>query len=118
MPWFERSFHFDFPVGLFPIIFSRLEGSIFRLSVITQSATEEKLTYNVTGWSVKEHVGHLSDLEELWWNRLNDFQQKKAILTAADLTNSKTKKGGHNDKALELLLSQFALERQKILETI
>jgi uncharacterized damage-inducible protein DinB len=118
MPWFERSFHFDFPVGLFPIIFSRLEGSIFRLSVITQSATEEKLTYNVTGWSVKEHIGHLSDLEELWWNRLNDFQQKKAILTAADLTNSKTKKGGHNDKALELLLSQFALERQKILETI
>ena len=117
-PWFERKFHFDFPVGLFPVIFSRLEGTIFRLPILVQAATEEQATYNVTGWSVKEQIGHLYDLEELWWKRLNDFQERKAVLTSADLTNAKTKQAGHNDKPLELLIKQFTVERQKILETI
>ena len=37
-PWFQRSFHFDFPVGLFPVVFSRLEGSLFRLNALLQNA--------------------------------------------------------------------------------
>ncbi|MGN6163455.1 MAG: hypothetical protein ACTHOF_02855, partial [Flavisolibacter sp.] len=56
-PWFERSFNFNFPVGLFPIIFSRLEGSIFRLHSILLNADEEFCSYNANGWSVKQHIG-------------------------------------------------------------
>lgn len=37
-PWFERKFNFDFPTGLFPVIFSRLEGSIFRLHTLLLNA--------------------------------------------------------------------------------
>ena len=117
-PWFERQFHFDFPVGLFPIIFSRLEGSIFRLNILLATADDEFCSYNPNGWSVKEHIGHLYDLEELWWKRLQDFMQNKAVLTSADLNNQKTKEAGHNEKTLEQLLQQFTIERQKILETI
>lgn len=117
-PWFERKFHFDFPVGLFSIIFSRLEGSLFRLSVLLANADDEASSYNANGWSVKEHLGHLYDLEELWWKRLQDFMQNKAMLTAADLNNQKTKEAGHNEKTLEQLLQQFTVERQKILETV
>ena len=117
-PWFHRSFHFDFPVGLFPVIFSRLEGSIFRLYSLLSNADDELCSYNANGWSVKEHVGHLFDLEELWWKRLQDFQQGRAVLTTADLTNKKTKEAGHNEKLLEKLVEQFTFERQKILETV
>ncbi len=117
-PWFERSFHFDFPVGLFPVIFSRLEGSIFRLHSILLNADDEYCSHSTQGWSVKEHLGHLYDLEELWWKRLLDFQQNKVVLSAADLTNKKTAEAGHNEKTLEQLLQQFTLERQKLLETI
>jgi len=117
-PWFERRFHFDFPVGLFPIIFSRLEGSIFRLHTLLANADDEACSYNSNGWSVKQHVGHLYDLEELWWKRLKDFEQNKPILTSADLNNQKTKEAPHNEKTLEQLLQQFTIERQKILELV
>ena len=117
-PWFQRSFHFDFPVGVFPIIFSRLEGSIFRLYSLLSNADDELCSHGINGWSVKEHVGHLYDLEELWWKRLLDFQQNKTMLTVADLNNQKTKEAGHNQKTLERLLEQFTIERQKILETV
>lgn len=117
-PWFQRSFHFDFPVGLFPIIFSRLEGGIFRLYNLLSNADDELCSHNPNGWSVKEHVGHLYDLEELWWKRLQDFQQNKTILTPADLNNQKTKEAAHNEKPLDQLIDQFTVERQKILETI
>jgi uncharacterized damage-inducible protein DinB len=116
-PWFQRTFDFDFPVGLFPVIFSRLEGTIFRLHSIVLNADDEQISYNPDGWSVKEHIGHLYDLEELWWKRLNDFHQNKAVLTAADLNNTKTKEAKHNEKTLEQLLQQFTIERQKMLET-
>jgi uncharacterized damage-inducible protein DinB len=117
-PWFARSFHFDFPIGLFPVVFSRLEGSIFRLYSLLSNADEALCSQNTAGWSVKEHVGHLYDLEELWWKRLQDFQQNKPVLTTADLNNQKTKEAGHNEKTLEQLLEQFTIERQKMLENI
>ena len=116
-PWFERSFHFDFPVTNFPVIFSRLEGSIFRLQCILATADDEACSQRKDGWSVKEHVGHLYDLEELWWKRLQDFLEGKEIMSPADLTNTKTNEAGHNEKTLEQLLQQFIIERQRILET-
>jgi uncharacterized damage-inducible protein DinB len=82
------------------------------------NADDEHCSHNPDGWSVKEHVGHLFDLEDLWWKRLNDFRQNKVMLTAADLTNRKTSEAGHNEKSLEQLLQQFTIERQKTLETI
>ncbi|MFL5739823.1 MAG: DinB family protein [Flavisolibacter sp.] len=117
-PWIQRQFNFNFPVGLFPVIFSRLEGSIFRIHTILLNADEEKSSHNSAGWSVKQHVGHLYDLEELWWKRLADFEANKAMLTVADMSNAKTNEAGHNEKTLEQLLHLFTVERQKMLETI
>lgn len=117
-PWVERSFNFNFPSGLFPVIFSRLEGSIFRLLRILANADDQKSGHSDNGWSVKQHLGHLTDLEELWWRRLDDFLQNKNVLTAADMSNKKTEEAGHNQKSLETLLADFTRERQKMLETI
>lgn len=117
-PWVERTFNFNFPSGLFPVIFSRLEGSIFRLFRILANADDQKCSHSDYGWSVKQHLGHLTDLEELWWRRLDDFLQNKNVLTAADMSNKKTEEAGHNEKSLETLLADFTRERQKMLETI
>ena len=116
--WIKREFNFDFPVGLFPVIFSRLEGSIFRLQSILLNADDEACGHNANGWSVKEHIGHLYDLEELWWKRLEDFRRNKTVLTAADMSNAKTTEAAHNKKSLEQLLQLFTAERQRTLETI
>jgi len=117
-PWFERAFNFDFPITNFPVIFSRLEGTLFRLQAILMNADDDYCSYNADGWSVKEHLGHLSDLEDLWWKRMQDFLDRKEILTPADLTNTKTNEARHNEKSLEQLMQQFVVERQRTLETI
>ena len=117
-PWFERRFNFDFPITNFPVIFSRLEGTLFRLQAVLMNADDEACSHNADGWSVKEHVGHLYDLEDLWWKRLQDFLDRKEILTAADLTNTRTNEARHNEKTLEQLMQQFVAERQRTLETV
>jgi uncharacterized damage-inducible protein DinB len=117
-PWVERTFNFNFTSGLFPVIFSRLEGAIFRLFSILANADEKQCSESGYGWSVKQHLGHLTDLEDLWWRRLDDFLQNKQVLTAADMTNKKTEAGGHNDKPIDTLIADFTRERQKMLETV
>ncbi len=117
-PWFDRRFHFDFPISDFPVIFSRLEGAMFRLHSILANADDEACSVGNGGWSVKEEMGHLSDLEELWFRRLQDFLDGREILSAADLTNRKTHEAGHNERSLEQLMQLFVGQRQKTLETI
>lgn len=117
-PWIERSFDFSFPLTHFPVIFSRLEGTLFRLQSILINADDKYCSHSKNGWSVKEHLGHLYDLEALWWKRLQDFLDRKEMLTPADMTNTKTKEALHNQKTLEQLMQQFTIERQRLLETV
>lgn len=117
-PWLQRSFNFDFNVGLFPVVFSRLEGSIFRLQHIFHEASEERAGDTAHGWSAKEHAGHLFDLEELWWKRWEDFYNRREKLTAADMSNAKTHQARHNEKSISELLDAFNIERKKILKTV
>ena len=118
IPWIQRKFNFDFPVGLFPVIFCRLAGSLPRLQALLKNADEDSCSDSTNGWSAKEHIGHLYDLEDLWWKRLHDFKENKPVLTAADMNNTKTKEAGHNEKTLVQLLGLFSSERQKILDLV
>ena len=117
-PWFDRTFQFNYPLSNFPVIFSRLEGTIFRLQCILATADNDTCSHSSDSWSVKEHLGHLSDLEELWWKRLQDFLDGKEMLTTADLNNTKTKEAGHNEKPLDQLMLAFVRERQRMLEAV
>lgn len=117
-PWFERRFSFSLPVTDFPVVFSRLEGTLFRLQAVLVNADDDFCSYSTQGWSVKEHLGHLYDLEELWWSRLQDFLDGKAVLSPADLANTKTKEAGHNENSLENLMQRFTAERQRMLEAV
>ena len=118
-PWFERKFDFNFPVGLFPVIIERLEGTLPRVAAMTKNKSEELLTRKPDNeWSAKEQVGHLYDLEELWYGRIEDFLSGKKTLRAADLRNSKTDEADHNKKNIEELLKQFSLERNKLIKKV
>jgi len=80
-PWFERKFDLNFPVGLFPVIVVRLEGALPRVAAMTKGMDEKVLTRKPDNeWSVKEQVGHLYDLEELWYGRIDDFLSGQEVL--------------------------------------
>lgn len=118
-PWIERKFEFNFPVGLFPVIVERLRGTLLQLELTVKNIPDEKLSVKKDGrWSVKEVVGHLYDLEELWNGRIDDFLEHKQTLRAADMSNAKTTAAGHNSKPIDVLLKQFADARNKLITRV
>jgi uncharacterized damage-inducible protein DinB len=119
MPWFERKFELNFPIGLFPVIVERLRGTEPRIESIVKNRSEEKLGEKISGaWSAKEQVGHLYDLEELWYGRIEDFLSGEKNLRAADLRNTKTHEANHNQKTIHQLIQQFSKERNKLIQKI
>jgi uncharacterized damage-inducible protein DinB len=66
-------------------------------------------------WSIKENVGHLTDLEALWERRLQDYDNGAAVLAATDLANRKTHEANHNDRSIVDLLRDFRSARERIL---
>ena len=117
--WFERKFDLNFPVGLLPVIITRLEGTPPRIVAMTNNVNEEILTRKPNGqWSVKEQVGHLHDLEELWYGRVEDFLSGSEVLRAADLRNTKTHQADHNKKPINKLLEQFSSARNRLIDKV
>jgi uncharacterized damage-inducible protein DinB len=118
-PWIERKFNFDYPVGLFPVIIERLRGTVLRLQEMIRNRDEEKLLDKKNGnWSVKEIIGHLSDIEELWTGRIEDFLANKDVLRAADMSNTKTKESNHNASTTAELFVRFKNAREKLLHLV
>lgn len=118
-PWIERKFEFNFPVGLFPVIIERLRGTLLQLESTLKNLPDEKLSLKKDGkWSVKEIVGHLYDLEELWNGRIDDFLDHKETLRAADMSNAKTSSANHNSKSIDELLDQFKIARNNLIDRV
>jgi hypothetical protein len=60
----------------------------------------------------------LLDLESLWDARVGDFLAGSADLTAADLTNRKTREAGHNDRRIRDLLGDLRAARFRLLDRL
>jgi len=112
--WFDRSFDFTTTQNIFPSILERLRGTPARLEEKFRTIPPSLLTRQVDGaWSIKENLGHLSDLEPLWQQRLDDIITGKTELSPTDLQNTRTTVAGHNDVPVEELLQHFRQVRQK-----
>jgi len=106
--WFDRKFDFSSEQNIFPSIIERLRGTSSRLEEKIESVPEEILNKKINGgWSIKENIGHLVDLEPLWMGRLDDILNKETYLRTADLTNSKTDQANHNARSINDLLKEF-----------
>ena len=117
--WTERKFTFDFPEGWLSNILERLRGTTPRIEALVGGFTDEQLNFQPEGkWSIKEHMGHLADLEELHEGRLDDFLERKEILRAADMKNVKTYEANHNTKSISGLIDEFKNKRTSYIKRI
>ena len=106
--WFDRKFDFSKAENIFPSLLERLAGTPARLEEKLKtipSAILEKKPDNT--WSIKENIGHLTDLEPLWQGRLEDIKNGEKELRPTDLANRKTDEANHNSKPIEQLLNEF-----------
>jgi uncharacterized damage-inducible protein DinB len=114
--WFERKFNFDYKENIFPEILQRLKETPSRLTNIIKTIPDELLQMRPGGkWSIKENIGHLTDLEPLWQLRLNDIISGAAELSPADLSNTKTDQANHNSKTAKELIHDFTMVRTQTL---
>ena len=92
--WFDRSFNFSTQQNIFPSIIERLSGTPARLEEKLRSIPSALLEIKPDNtWSIKENIGHLTDLEPLWQGRLQDIINGEKELRPTDLANAKTGTG-------------------------
>lgn len=117
--WTDRKFTFDFPEGWLADILERLRGTEIRIIYMINGIAEKDCEFKPEGkWSIKEHIGHLTDLEDLHEGRIDDFLERKETLRAADMQNVKTNQALHNSKSLEDLFSAFFTRRKQFIERL
>jgi uncharacterized damage-inducible protein DinB len=116
IPWTERKFDSRVPSGLHPELIERLRGTAARLEELVKDVPVVAATLrDGSHWSIQENAGHLSDLEELWLGRLDDYFNGLAILRPADMTNRRTTEANHNARSMQDVLAAFRLSRLAII---
>jgi hypothetical protein len=118
-PWFERNFDFNFPPEVFPSILERLRGTPARLEEMVRSFPKSVLTTRLNEeWSIQDHIGHVTDLDELHDGRIDDYLAERDAMRPADLMNRKTWEAGHNQRNSEELLAAFRAARKHFVDRL
>ncbi len=116
-PWTSHFFNHGIDPGWAANIMTRIQDTGIRLSYYCINLSNEQLSYkNGTDWSIKEHIGHLIDLEVLHHFRLRQFAFMEPELSAADMSNTRTEKAKHNQKNISILLNEFTEVRNSFIK--
>jgi uncharacterized damage-inducible protein DinB len=117
--WFYRKFPLIEDNGILPSIIERLSGTPARVEEITGHLEPALLTLKLNEkWAIKEEIGHLSDLEPLWFGRLDDLANGLSELRQADLTNQKTHTANHDATEIKTLQQNFRQQRQQFVNKL
>jgi hypothetical protein len=82
MKWFDRQFTFGQPAAMLPIYLERLEGTIYRIEARVKGVPDETLSYQPDGkWSIKQHIGHLGEMDALSYRRVDEMIQGVSTIT-------------------------------------
>jgi uncharacterized damage-inducible protein DinB len=114
-PWMKREFSFDQPIDAFPALLERLRGTPARAKELIAGVSEDKLSTRGDGkWSVKDHLGHLADLQPLDEQRLHEFLARAPVLSAADISNRATECGNYRQTPVSQILTQLRAGREEL----
>lgn len=117
--WLDRTFTFDQPLGVFPLLLERLRGTPVRALELVGNTSEEFLSTRIDGkWSVKEHIGHLVDLQFLDEKRLSEFLAHIPALSAADMENRATENANHRQTVIADILDRLRSGRQEFVSKL
>jgi hypothetical protein len=117
--WLNRKFCFDQPIGVFPVMLERLRGTPARAHELVARLSEDVLATRVNHkWSVKEHLGHLVDLQPLDDRRLKEFLNGAEILSAADVENRVTETAGHRDVPMASIIRRLTTGREDLVQRL
>ena len=118
-PWLERNFIFDVSIGTFLPLLERLRGTPPRAKELVAGFPEQVLATRVDEkWSVKEHLGHLADLESLDERRLNEFLNRAEVLSAADIENRATEFADYRNVPVPEIIRRLTVGREALVRRL
>ena len=108
--WFERKFQFGFSPGMLPFLIERLEGTIVRLERKVEDQSDKTLSFQPNGkWSIKQHIGHLAEVDEIALRRIDEMLKGVSPLTPAVFEPTRD----YNGQSVTAVLEYFAKTRME-----
>lgn len=118
-PWIERKFQFHLPLGWMANELERFCGTSCKLEALLPNINEDQASKQFDGkWSIKEHIGHLHELDTLHSQRIIEITLRNSVFTAADMSNAATEKADFNKIPKETLYSMFLEKRNLLINSI
>lgn len=117
--WVDKVFEFTLSPDQLPEVVSKLTATSGRLQKLLGRTPEADMEIRIDNkWSIKENIGHLTDLEELHSGRLDDCAAKLEILRPADMSNKLTEATDHHSSSLKELLVDLTETRKAFVDKL
>lgn len=117
--WPERTFEFVHPPWMLADFVERLRGLVPRLGPLLEGMGEDPAHNQVEGkWSVAQNIGHLSDVEELWQERLEDLRQGRETYTVAVGARFQELAKRHQERSVQVILAELESRRSRLVEAL
>jgi hypothetical protein len=118
-PWAQRKFSFGQPPWMLADFIERLRGVLPRLDVLLVGVDDDRAHRQLEAkWSIAQNIGHLSDVEELWQERLDDLRQEKKTYTSAVGARFQELAKRHQDRPVLETMKEFRSRRSSLIDAL
>jgi hypothetical protein len=118
-PWAQRKFSFVHPPWMLADFIERLRGLLPRLDELLLGLDDRRAHAHFDGkWSIAQNVGHLSDVEELWQQRLDDLRNGMKVYTPAVGSRFQELAKRHQDRPVIETLRELKTRRTRLVEAL
>jgi uncharacterized damage-inducible protein DinB len=118
-PWAQRKFAFVHPEWMLVDFVERLRGLVPRLLPLLEGVGDDVARRQHEGkWSIAQNVGHLSDVEDLWQQRLEELRQGRPAYAAADPAHYDRAAARHHGRPLSATVRELAERRARLVEAL
>jgi DinB superfamily len=84
LAWFDRKMTFGLPTEMLPFYLERLSGTAIRIEQKVESLDNKFLSERFDDkWSIKQHIGHLAEVDQINNKRIDEMIAGAAVLSAA-----------------------------------
>jgi len=118
-PWAQRKFSFVHPPWMLADFVERLRGTLPRLDTLVAGLDDSRAKLQLEGkWSIAQNIGHLSDVEELWQERLEDLRKGRKTYTPAVGSRFQEMAKRHQERSVAETLEEFEARRTRLVDAL
>jgi hypothetical protein len=118
-PWSQRRFAFGQPAWMLADFVERLRGLAPRLEFLLRGIDPDTAHRRLDGtWSIAQNAGHLSDVEDLWQERLEDLRRRRPVYTPAVPARFQEAAARHQGRPLAEILRELSERRARLVEAL